>query len=193
VSLLPPILYRTPLTDRQTLLVARPWQQYFQALETRVGGPNAPTILELAAALAALGSLPTDLAALTLRVAALEAAAARHQGTPSVQAVTLGAGSGASASVSGTDRAGTLTLTTASGQARRSHSAVLTLTFAAAYPAQPVVTLTPANDAAWALPVGTVRLRQADVTTTTFTLRSGRTRLPRARETFQWTYQTSEV
>ena len=141
--------------------------------------------------LAALGTLPSDLAALTLRVAALEAAAALHQGTPTVQAVTLGAGSGATATVSGRDSAGSITLTTASFQARRSHAGVLILTFHDAYTTAPIVTLMPANDAAVALSLGTVRLRREDITTTGFTLRSGVARLPRTGDTFTWMYQTT--
>ena len=180
------------MIDRQTLLVTRPWSQWLAALCTRAGGYGEVESLDaVLAQLAALGTLPTQLAALTTRVAALEAVVYAHQGTPTVQAVTLGAGSGATASVSGQDRAGTITLTTASFQDRRSHSEVLRLTFAAAYTTAPRVLLMPANDAAWTLPPATIRLRQADVTTTGFPLRSGVTRLPRQGEVYQWTYSVS--
>ena len=192
MSILSPLLYRAALIDRQTQLLSRPWQQYFQALDTRVGGPNAPTILELAAALAALG---LRLDALTLRVAALEAAAGLHLGTPTVQAVAAGAGTGAVVSVSGSDRAGVLTLTTAALAEHRSNSAVLTVTFAAAWTAAPLVQVQPANDAAYGLLSGRftthpcpLRLLQSAVTTTGFSLGVGVTSLPRAGDTFTFTY-----
>jgi hypothetical protein len=47
MSLLPPVLYTAPLLEPQTGLVSRPWQQWLQALETRVGGSVAPTITEI--------------------------------------------------------------------------------------------------------------------------------------------------
>ena len=47
MSLLPPVLYHAPLLEPQTGLVSRPWQQWLQALETRVGGSVAPTITEI--------------------------------------------------------------------------------------------------------------------------------------------------
>lgn len=189
MSLLPPILYHAAVIDRQSLLLSRPWQQLFQAWETRVGGASAPTIPELAAALAALTSGPGSLAALTVRVAALEALAALHQGVPTVQAVATGAGLGAVVSVAGRDEAGVLTLTTASGQARRSHAAILTVTFAAAWSPAPVVQVQPANAAAWALEAGTVRVLREDVAETGFTLRSGTPRLPRAGAVYTWTFE----
>ena len=184
-----PILYRTRFDDPQTHLVSRPWQQWLEALCTRAGGYG--DVESLTEVITAVGDLSAALTAVTTRVAALEAAAGLHQGTPTVAAVTTGAGSGATATVSGRDAAGTLSLTTASAQARRSHSAVLTLTFHTAYAAAPRLTLTPINDAAWALAPGTIRVRQADVTTTGFTLRSGRDRLPRPGDTYQWTYVVS--
>ena len=165
---------------------------------------------------------------------------ATHSDTPTVAAQTAGAGSDASASVSGADTAGTLTVTTQSGVERRSHSAVLTLTFALLEPGNGELmflgygessdahhmsapdpegrgassamraalgraslepreidyinlhgTATPANDAAWTLPAATIRLRQADVAVTGFTLRSGVTRLPRRGDTYQWHYVVS--
>ncbi len=193
MSLLSPLLYHAALIDRQTQLLSRPWQQYFAALDTRVGGPSAPTILELAAA---RDSLSTALAALTLRVtalearaAALEAAAALHLGTPTVAAVATGAGTGAVVTVSGTDARGTLSLTTASYQARRSHALLLTLTFAAAYPSAPVVLLEPANAAAAALAPGTVRVLRSDTATTGFSLRTGTARLPRDGAVFLFSYE----
>jgi hypothetical protein len=192
MSLLSPLLYRAALIDRQTQLLSRPWQQYFQALDTRVGGPNAPTILELAAAATALG-LRVD--ALTLRVAALEAAAGLHLGTPTVQAVAAGAGPGAVVSVSGSDRAGTLSLTTAALADHRSNSDVLTVTFAAAWAAAPLVLVQPANAAAYGLREGrfqrhpcSVRLVQSRVLTTSFSLSVGVTALPREGETYVWTF-----
>lgn len=188
MSLLSPLLYRAALIDRQTQLLSRPWQQYFAALDTRVGGPSAPTILELAAAGT---TLTTALAALTLRVAALEARVLTHLGTPTVAAVATGAGTGAVVSVSGSDLAGILTLTTAFGQARRSHSLLLTLTFAAAWSPAPVVVLSPANSAAYRLAPGTVRVLGSDVGTTGFSLRSGTPCLPRDAATFTWNYQVS--
>ena len=118
---------------------------------------------------------------------------ATHADTPTVAAAATGAGSDATASVRGSDTAGTLTLTTASGEARRSHSRLLTVTFALAYAGAPVVHLAPANAAAWDLPPGTVRLLADDVTTTGFTLRSGRDRLPHDGATYHFTYQTTEV
>lgn len=179
----------------QQNLVTRPWSQWLQALDLRVGGPNAPTILELAAALAALG-LRVD--ALTLRVAALEAAAGLHLGTPTVAAVAAGAGTGAVVSVSGSDRAGVLTLTTAALADHRSNSDVLNVTFASPYAAPPVVIIAPANDAAWSLLYGrfsehpcSVRLVQSRVTTTTFVLSVGVTSLPRSGESYAWTFTST--
>ncbi len=186
MSILPPILYKAELTERQSQLLARPWVHWFQALDTRVGGPSAPTILELAADLAALGP---GLAALTLRVAALEAAAALHQGTPTVQAVATGAGTGAVVSVSGRDEAGLIELTTASYQDRRSHALLLTLSFHTAYPTAPAVLLQPANGAAAALAPGTVRVLRSDTATTGFSLRSGTARLPREGKVYLFAYE----
>jgi len=195
MSLLPPILYKAELTERQTQLLARPWVHWFQALDTRVGGPSAPTILELAADLAALGSVPAALAALTLRVAALEAAAALHLGTPTVQAVAAGAGTGAVVRVRGSDRAGVLSLTTAARADHRSNSDVLTVTFHTAWTAPPLVQVQPANDAAYGLLYGrftahpcSVRLVQSRVTTTGFPLAVGVTSLPREGDTYLWSY-----
>lgn len=192
MSLLSPILYRAALIDRQTQLLSRPWQQYFAALDTRVGGPSAPTILELAAELAALGP---GLAALTLRVAALEALAYAHQGLPTVQAVAAGAGTGAVVSVSGSDKAGVLSLTTAALADHRSNSDVLTVTFHTAWTAAPLVQVQPANDAAYGLLYGrftahpcSVRLVQSRVTTTSFVLSVGVTSLPREGNTYAFSY-----
>ncbi len=194
MSLLSDLLYRTPVVDRTTLLVSRPWSQWFAALLTRTGGSGeAPTNTDLAALVAGVLSP----AALLLRVAALEAVVYGHLGLPTVQAVAAGAGAGATASVTGTDRAGTVTLTTVARQPRRSHSAVLQLTFQTPYAVAPVVLLSPANDAAWALLCGrfvaaghaaSVRLRQADVTTTGFPLRVGVTSFPREGDSYQWTF-----
>ncbi len=193
MSLLSPLLYRAALIDRQTQLLSRPWQQYFQALDTRVGGPSAPTILELAAARdslsTALAALTLRVAALTLRVTALEAVVYAHQGTPTVAAVATGAGLGAVVSVSGRDEAGTLSLTTAAYQERRSHALLLTLTFAAAYTTPPAIVLQPANAAAAALAPGTVRVLRSDTATTGFSLRTGTPRLPRDGAVFQFTYE----
>ena len=175
-----PILYRTPIAGPYFL--PRPWQQYLQALDQRVGGASAPTIPELAALIGGLTPLEA-------RVAALEALAALHTGTPTVQAVATGAGLGATVSLSGTDSAGVLSLTTASGQARRSHAAVLTLTFHTAWSPAPVVLLQPANAAAWALAPGTVRVLRSDMGSTAFTVRSGTSRLPRDGDLYQFSYQ----
>jgi predicted amino acid-binding ACT domain protein len=183
------------MAERPSDLLTRPWIQYFQALDTRVGGASAPTILELEALLA---TDTTALAALTLRVAALEARVLTHLGTPTVQAVTAGAGVGAVVSVSGTDRAGTVTLVTAALADHRSNAEVLRLTFATAWTAAPLVQVQPANAAAYALREGrftkhpvSVRLIQSAVTTTTFVLSVGVTSLPRAGDTYAWTYTST--
>ena len=180
------------MVDPQTQLLSRPWVQWLQTLDLRVGGPSAPTILELAAALAALG---LRLDALTLRVAALEAAAGLHLGTPTVQAVAAGAGTGAVVSVRGADMAGVLTLTTADRVERRSNSDVLTVTFHTPWTAAPLVLVQPANAAAYALRDGrwtqhpcSVRLLQSAVTTTGFPLSVGVTSLPREGNTYVWSY-----
>jgi|ERR1051326_2090730 hypothetical protein len=47
MSLLSPVLYNAPVIDRTTGLLTRPWQQFFAALEQRVGGAVAPTLTEL--------------------------------------------------------------------------------------------------------------------------------------------------
>jgi hypothetical protein len=199
VSILSPILYKAPLVDPRTQLLSRPWVQWLQTLDLRVGGPSAPTILELAADLATLttglATLTTGLAALTLRVAALEAAAGLHLGTPTVQAVAAGAGTGAVVSVSGTDRAGVLSLTTANLVPRRSNSDLLTVTFHTPWAAAPLVQVQPANNAAYGLREGrfsehpcSVRLVQSRVTTTTFVLSVGVTSLPRDGDTYLWSY-----
>ena len=185
MSLLSPLLYRAALVDRQTDLLSRPWQQWFQALDTRVGGPSAPTILELAA----------DLAALALRVAALEARLLGHDGTPTVAAVAAGAGPGAVVSVRGSDTAGVLTLTTAAVADHRSNSDLLTVTFHTAYSTAPLVQVQPANAAAYGLREGrfqrhpcSVRLVQSRVTTTGFPLSVGVTSVPREGNTYLWSY-----
>ncbi len=195
MSILPPVLYRAAIAEPPSLLLARPWQQYFAALDTRVGGASAPTILELAADLAALGP---GLAALTLRVAALEAVVFGHRGTPTVAAVAAGAGTGAVVSVSGSDRAGVVSLTTAALADHRSNSDVLTVTFAAAWTAAPLVQVQPANDAAYGLLYGrfsahpcSLRLVQSRVTTTGFPLAVGVTALPREGNTYVWSYSVS--
>ncbi len=112
-------------------------------------------------------------------------------------AIAAGAGDGASASVTGNDTAGSITLTVAALAARRSHSEVVRLTFAVPYAAPPIVLVMPANDAAWALLFGrfvrhghaaSVRLRQEDVTETSFVLRVGVTSLPREGDTYAWNY-----
>ncbi len=170
------------MVEPQTGLLTRPWQQWFAALLLRSGGSGeAPTNAELAALVTALGT-PDHLLAGPVT-------------PPTVAARAAGAGVGATVTVSGTDSAGTITLTTAARVARRSHSAVVQLTFAAAWPAAPRVLLTPANDAAMALEAGRlqgppcrVRIRQADVTTTGVTLRVGVTRLPREADTYVWNY-----
>lgn len=201
MSLLSPLLYRAPITDRQTQLLASPWVAWFQALDTRVGGPSAPTILELAAVSTALGlrvtALETALTALTLRVAALEAVASAHLGTPTVAAVEAGAGTGATVSVSGTDRAGRITLTTAALADHRSNAEVLRVTFATPYTTAPVVQLMPSNDAAYALREGrwtkhpvSVRVVTADVSTTGFAVSVGVTSLPRDGQMYTWTFVT---
>jgi hypothetical protein len=196
VSLVSEILYRAPVVDLRTGLLSRPWQQYLAALLERAGGSGEQLTNADLATLTAL---------LTTRVAALEAAGPAARGhllggpltPPTVSPVPAGAGAGATASVVGTDSAGTITLTTAARAARRSNSEVLRLTFAAAWTAPPICTITPANDAAWALLFGrflphgqaaSVRLRQADVTTTSFALRVGVTSLPREAEVYQWNY-----
>ncbi len=194
MSLLSPLLYHAALIDRQTQQLSRPWIQWFQALDTRVGGPSAPTILELAAELAALGP---GLAALTLRVAALEARVFGHDGLPTVAAVAAGAGVGAVVSVSGTDRAGVVSLTTAALADHRSNSDVLTVTFHTPWAAAPLVQMQPANDAAYALREGrfsahpcSVRVIQSRVTATTFVVSVGVTSLPRAGDTYAWTFSS---
>src|ERR1051326_4366135 len=47
MSLLSPVLYNAPVIDRTTGLLTRPWQQFFAALEQRVGGAVAPSLTEL--------------------------------------------------------------------------------------------------------------------------------------------------
>lgn len=190
MSLLPPILYRAPISEQVSNLLARPWVQWLQALDTRVGGPDAPTILELEAFIAALDT----------RIDALEATLANlvlHQGLPTIAAVSDGSGLGAIVTVSGTDTAGTISLTTVSLADRRSNSEIARVTFAAAYAASPRVQLSAANDAADALLHGrftthpcTVHLRQSDVTTTGFAIRVGVTRLPKEGEIYEWNYLT---
>jgi hypothetical protein len=187
------VLYRAPVVDRQTLCLSRPWAEFLAALVARAGGSGEqPTNADLAGLLAALAAT----------VAALPPPARTHLlggplTPPRVVAVAAGAGAGATASVAGTDTAGYLELTTASGQARRSQSEVLRVTFATAYSTPPVVVICPANDAAWSLLFGrflpqghaaSVRLRREDVSTTGFPLRVGVTSLPREAETYAWSY-----
>ena len=100
--------------------------------------------------------------------------------------------------ISGSDRAGTVTLTTAALADHRSNSDVLTVTFASPYAAPPVVISTPANAAAYGLREGrfqrhpcSVRLIQSRVTTTSFSLRVGVTALPREGDTYAWTFTST--
>jgi hypothetical protein len=197
MSLVSDLLYRAPPTDPRTGLISRPWAEWLAALLTRAGGPGEqPTNADLTALVAAL----------TARVSGLEAqtpapARAHLLGgpltPPSVTAIAAGAGLGATASVAGNDNAGTISLAVQALAARRSNSEVLRLTFAVPYAQPPICTLMPANDAAWALLFGrflkdghaaSVRLRQADVSTTAFALRVGVTSLPREAETYAWSY-----
>jgi hypothetical protein len=99
--------------------------------------------------------------------------------------------------VAGSDTAGTITLVTAALSDPRSNSDLVQLTFAMPYAQPPIVLVLPANDAAWSLHFGrflrhghaaSVRLRQADVTTTGFPLRSGVTSLPRKGDVYQFNY-----
>ena len=190
-------MYRAPPIDPRTGLISPPWADWLAALLTRAGGSGEQlTNADLAALLTSL----------TASVAALTPGRTHLLGgpltPPTVTPGPAGAGAGATARVAGNDNAGTLTLTVAALAARRSNSEVLRLTFATAWTQPPVVTLMPANDAAWALLFGrflhhghaaSVRLRQADVTTTDFPLRVGVTSLPREAETYSWNYMALGV
>jgi len=183
------------VVDRQTLCVTRPWAEYLAALAARAGGAGEQlTNADLAALVTTLTTTVSSLQAQATTRAHLLGGPLTP---PSVVPVAAGAGAGATARVVGNDNAGTLTLTTAARAARRSHSEILRLTFAVPYAAPPVVTLMPANDAAWSLYYGrflrhghpsSVRLLQAAVSTTGFPLSVGTTALPRAGEVYQFTY-----
>jgi hypothetical protein len=100
--------------------------------------------------------------------------------TGSTPAIAGGSGAGGAAvlSVSGTDTAGTITITTDVGDTPAASATVATITFATAFSAAPRVLIMPANDAAWDLAFGVVRCSQADASTTQFLLKSSSTPLP---------------
>jgi hypothetical protein len=97
--------------------------------------------------------------------------------TPTV-ATGAGAGTHATASVVGSDISGTVTLTTSALDTPSASAVIVTLTFAQSYPVAPTVIIMPSSDTAWNLAYGVIRLRESDVTTAVFTIRSGSTPLP---------------
>lgn len=112
-----------------------------------------------------------------------------NSSAPTVAITAAGAGANATTSVVGRDCAGTITLNTSNADTPLANSTILTLTFNALHAAAPVVLIMPANDAAWALAYSIVRCRQADVSVTVFTLRSGSTPLPAmTTATYIWNY-----
>lgn len=98
---------------------------------------------------------------------------------PSVTAGSgLGTGGSTAVSVSGTDMAGTITLTTDVLGVTVINSDLVTLTFNTPYAAAPRVIVMPANAAACTLTLGVVQCLQSNVSTTAFKLKSGAVALP---------------
>jgi hypothetical protein len=109
--------------------------------------------------------------------------------TPTSTRVTAGAGANATCTVSGTDLSGIITLVTSTFDTPSASSDVCTVTFNKAYGVAPKFWFTPSNDAAWDLAYGIVRMRQSDITTALFKLRSGPTPLPATTAaTYTWDY-----
>jgi hypothetical protein len=108
-------------------------------------------------------------------------AAAALGGTGKRPTIVPGAGLGANGTTridDGTDVAFTVTLHTSAADTPGASADLATITLAKARTLAPYVQLTPANDAAWNLAQGVVRVRASDVTPTTLKLRSGPTPLP---------------
>jgi hypothetical protein len=101
-------------------------------------------------------------------------------GPPAIGTGT-GAGAHATASIGGFDNdlRGTITINTSVLDTPAANADIATVTFNAPYlTGAATVVFWPTNDAAWDLPWGVVRIRQADTTTTVFKLRSGSVPLP---------------
>ena len=105
-----------------------------------------------------------------------------HTGAPpTIVPVAAGAGANATATISGTDTAGTIVLTTHVMDTPSASSDVCETTFSLPYGVPPIVLFMSANDAAWSLMYTAtqgLRVRQADVTTTSWKIRSGPAALP---------------
>lgn len=212
MSLLSHLLYRAPVVDRQTLMLTPPWAEFFAAFLTRIGGiGEVITLDELAALVAGLsggdafGGDPIAVSPPETPGTLDAVPVPPRQGhllggplaPPSIAIVAAGAGSGATASVTGTDAAGTMTLTTRAQDDHKSNAELMRVTFAMPYATAPVVLCAPANPAAMALLYGRFRpqdiavaihVRQSDVTTTGFPVRCGSASLATIAETYQWNY-----
>jgi hypothetical protein len=104
-------------------------------------------------------------------------------------AVGIGAGAGVSASITGDDISGTITVSTTALATPNANANIAQVTFNTPYATPPVVILQAANAPAFALPVNSWQLLQANVTTNGFALRSGSVALPSlTAATYQWNY-----
>lgn len=102
---------------------------------------------------------------------------AGSSGAPSVAKGT-GAGAAATVSVTGSDVAGLIVVNTDAADTPSANADIVTLTFNTAYATVPYVIVVSSNDATANLSYGVWRIRQSDVTTSIFKIRSGATPLP---------------
>lgn len=114
-----------------------------------------------------------------------------NSGTPTVAPYVLGAGASATASITGSDYAGTISLTTSSSDTPAAGHPLLAVTFNGTplpFQTTPSVVIIPSNSAAWNLAYGSVQYLQANTTTTGFELDTPTVALPSADATYTWTY-----
>lgn len=111
--------------------------------------------------------------------------------TPGIAANLTGIGANGTVAISGTDLAGTIQITTDAADTPGASSDLCTITFNVPYSGAPVVMIEPANDAAWNLVHGIVRIRNSDTTASVFKIRSGPTPLPALTgETYLFNYHS---